>query len=161
MLSLPINVKTLKFTLRQSLNRTSSLREYYSSSISVYEFSDGKMLHSEDKQFLEKMFKIIQENRSDSSMTTGTIARQMGISLRNLYHRLDGLVNVTPSNIIREYRLAYAEHLLTKTKLSVDEIIYKSGFTNRGTFFKNFSAKYGCTPRSYRSRKIGEVPEQS
>lgn len=160
-LSLPINVKTLKFTVRQSLNRISSLREYYSSSISVYEFSDGKMLHSEDKQFLEKMFKIIQENLSDSSMTTGTIARQMGISLRNLYHRLDGLVNVTPSNIIREYRLAYAEHLLTKTKLSVDEIIYKSGFTNRGTFFKNFSAKYGCTPRSYRSRKIGEVPEQS
>lgn len=158
-LSLPINVKTLKFTVRQSLNRVSSLREYYSSSISVYEFSDGKMLHSEDKQFLERMFKIIQENLADSSMTTATIARQMGISLRNLYHRLEGIVNVTPSSIIREYRLAYAEHLLTKTKLSVDEIIYKSGFTNRGTFFKNFSAKYGCTPKNYRSRKIEEVPE--
>lgn len=154
-LSLPINVKTLKFTVKQNLSRISSLREYYSSSLSVYEFSDGKMLHSEDRKFLEELFRIIQENLSDSSMTTGTIARQMGMSLRNLYHRLDGLVNVTPSNIIREYRLTYAEHLLTKTKLSVDEIIYKSGFTNRGTFFKNFSAKYGCTPKSYRIRQMG------
>ena len=160
-LSLPINVKMLKFTVRQSLNRINSLWEYYSSSLSVYEFSDGKMLHIEDRKFLEELFRVIQENLSDSSMTTGTIARQMGMSLRNLYHRLEGLVNVTPSNIIREYRLTYAEHLLTKTKLSVDEIIYKSGFTNRGTFFKNFSAKYGCTPRSYRSRKIVEVLEQS
>ena len=160
-LSLPINVKMLKFTVRQSLSRINSLWEYYSSSLSVYEFSDGKMLHIEDRKFLEELFRVIQENLSDSSMTTGTIARQMGMSLRNLYHRLEGLVNVTPSNIIREYRLTYAEHLLTKTKLSVDEIIYKSGFTNRGTFFKNFSAKYGCTPRSYRSRKIVEVLEQS
>ena len=45
----------------------------------------------------------------------------------------------------------------TKTKLSVDEIIYKSGYSNRGTFFKNFSAKYGCTPKSYRKQQIGEI----
>lgn len=158
-LSLPINVKTLQFTVRQSLNRISSLREYYNSSVSVYEFSDGKMLHSEDRKFLEKLFKIIQENLSDNGMTTATIAERMGMSLRNLYHRLDGLVNVTPSNIIREYRLTYAEHLLMKTKLSVDEIIYKSGFSNRGTFFKNFSAKYGCTPKAYRTRKMEDVSE--
>lgn len=158
-LSLPINVKTLQFTVKQNLNRISSLREYYNSAVSVYEFSDGKMLHSDDRMFLEKLFKIIQENLSDSSMTTATIAERMGMSLRNLYHRLNGLVNVSPSNIIREYRLAYAEHLLTKTKLSVDEIIYKSGFTNRGTFFKNFSAKYGCTPRTYRSRKMEDLSE--
>lgn len=146
--------------MKQNLNRISSLREYYNSAISVYEFSGGKMLHSEDKMFLEKMFKVIQDNISDSGMTTGTIARKMGISLRNLYHRLDGIVTVTPSNIIREYRLTYAEHLLTKTKLSVDEIIYKAGFTNRGTFFKNFQAKYDCTPKSYRKQKMEDMEER-
>lgn len=159
-LSLPINVKALQAAVKQNLNRISSLREYYNSAISVYEFSGGKMLHSEDKMFLEKMFKVIQDNISDSGMTTGTIARKMGISLRNLYHRLDGIVTVTPSNIIREYRLTYAEHLLTKTKLSVDEIIYKAGFTNRGTFFKNFQAKYDCTPKSYRKQKMEGMEER-
>ncbi len=159
-LSLPINVKALKAAVKQNLNRISSLREYYNSAISVYEFSDGKMLHSEDKMFLEKLFKVIQDNISDSGMTTGTIAQKMGISLRNLYHRLSGIVTVTPSNIIREYRLTYAEHLLTKTKLSVDEIIYKAGFANRGTFFKNFQAKYDCTPKNYRKRKMEDMEER-
>ncbi|MDE7127231.1 MAG: helix-turn-helix domain-containing protein [Bacteroidales bacterium] len=156
-LTLPINVKALRSTVKQNLNRMSSLKEYYNSSISTYVFSEGKMLHSEDKQFLEKLFRIISDNISDSEMTTSTIAEKMGMSLRNLYRRLNGIINITPSNIIREYRLKYAEHLLTKTKLSVDEIIYKSGYSNRGTFFKNFSAKYGCTPKSYRKQQIGEI----
>ncbi len=149
-LPLPINAKTLKRTVKNSLKRVTTLREYYKSAISTYEFSEGKMLHSEDKQFLEKMFGIINENITDSSLTTGTIAKEMGMSIRNLYHRLEKIINITPSNIIREYRLTYAQQLLTTTRLSVDEIIYKSGFSNRGTFFKNFSAKFGCTPKAYR-----------
>lgn len=160
-LSLPVDVKVLKSTVKQNLNRVSSLREYYNSSLSVYEFTDGKMLHSEDKKFLEKLLKTINDNISDSEITTETIARKMGISLRNLYSRINGIVNITPSNIIREYRLTYAEHLLMKTKLSVDEIIYKSGFANRGTFFRNFSAKYGCTPKNYRKRNIGDFEPEA
>lgn len=151
-LPLPINAKTLKRTVKNNLKRITTLREYYKSTISTYEFSEGKMLHSEDKQFLEKMFGIINENITDSSLTTATIAREMGMSIRNLYHRLENIINVTPSSIIREYRLKYAEQLLTKTRLSVDEIIYKSGFSNRGTFFKNFSAKFGSTPKAYREK---------
>lgn len=160
-LSLPVDVKVLKSTVKQNLNRISSLREYYHSSLSVYEFTDGKMLHSEDKKFLEQLLKTINDNISDSEITTETIARKMGISLRNLYSRIHGIVNITPSSIIREYRLTYAEHLLMKTKLSVDEIIYKSGFANRGTFFRNFSAKYGCTPKNYRKRNTGNFEPEA
>jgi len=119
------------------------------------------MLHSEDKKFLEQLLKTINDNISDSEITTETIARKMGISLRNLYSRIHGIVNITPSSIIREYRLTYAEHLLMKTKLSVDEIIYKSGFANRGTFFRNFSAKYGCTPKNYRKRNTGNFEPEA
>ena len=83
-------------------------------------------------------------------MTTRFIADEMHLSVRNLYAKLDGIVNITPSNIIREYRLAYSAQLLSKTKMTVDEIIFRSGFSNRGTFFKNFTARYNCTPKAYR-----------
>ena len=98
------------------------------------------------------MLKIISENISDSTVTTAFIAEEMGVSVRTLYNRLEGLINVTPNNIIKEFRLAYAEQLLSTTKLTIDEIIFKSGYANRGTFFKNFSAKYGCTPKAYREK---------
>lgn len=149
----PFNVKYLKSTVRQSLNRIESLKDYFSSSVSAYEFCEGKMLHREDKEFIEKLFEIIWDNISNSEITTSAIAEKMGVSLRRLYHRLENSINVTPSNILKEYRLLYAEKLLVTTKMSIDEIIYKAGFANRGTFFKNFSAKYGCTPKQYRKDK--------
>ena len=150
---MPFNVKYLKSTVLQSLNRLESLKDYFSSSVSAYEFCEGKTLHREDKEFIEKLFNIIRDNISNSEITTAAIAEMMGVSLRSLYNRLEGSINVTPSNILKEYRLLYAKKLLVTTKMSIDEIIYKSGFTNRGTFFKNFSAKYGCTPRQYRKEQ--------
>ena len=72
------------------------------------------------------------------------------MSLRALYYRLDGLLTVTPSSIIKEYRIRYAGQLLLTTDMSVDEVMDKCGFTNRGTFFRNFSSRYGMTPKAYR-----------
>lgn len=158
-ISIPFNVKYLKAVVEQLRNRLESLHDYYHSTVSAYEFTRGRMLHREDKEFLDRMLKIIGENISNSDMTTAFIAGQLGMSVRSLYHKLDGLIDVTPSSIIKDYRLIYAERLLVTTKLSIEEIIFKSGFANRGTFFKNFSAKYGSTPKAYREMKLRDVVE--
>ena len=151
-IGLPLDIKYLRASVEQLINRLKSLQNYYQSSVSAYQFTYGKILHREDKEFIDKMMRIISENISDSNVTTAFIADKMGVSVRTLYNKLDGLINVTPNNIIKEFRLAYAEQLLSTTKLTIDEIIFKSGYANRGTFFKNFSAKYGCTPKSYREK---------
>ena len=122
--------------------------------------SDGKMLHQDDKEFIDKMLKIINDNISNTEISTKFIADEMGVSIRNLYRRLEGILNQTPTTIIKEYRLAKAEQLLTSTKLSIDEIIYKAGFVNRGTFFKCFAAKYGCTPKVYRKEKLSQIKQE-
>lgn len=46
--------------------------------------------------------------------------------------------------------LVKATDLLVKTKLTIDEIVFQSGFTNRSTFYRAFSKKYHCTPTEYR-----------
>ena len=141
-LTLPFNVEYLKAVPEQLLKR-----------------SDGKMLHQDDKEFIDKMLKIINDNISNTEISTKFIADEMGVSIRNLYRRLEGILNQTPTTIIKEYRLAKAE-LLTSTKLSIDEIIYKAGFVNRGTFFKCFAAKYGCTPKVYRKEKLSQIKQE-
>ena len=103
---------------------------------------------------------IINDNISNTEISTRFIADSMGVSVRNLYRRLEGILNQTPTHIIKEYRLMKAEQLLTTTKLSIDEIIYKAGFVNRGTFFKCFAAKYGCTPKVYRKQKLSQMQEE-
>lgn len=159
-LTLPFNVEYLKAVTEQLLKRSQSLKYYYSSAISTYEFSDGKMLHQDDKEFIDRMMQIINDNISNTEISTRFIADSMGVSVRNLYRRLEGILNQTPTHIIKEYRLMKAEQLLTTTKLSIDEIIYKAGFVNRGTFFKCFAAKYGCTPKAYRKQKLSQMQEE-
>ena len=130
-LTLPFNVEYLKAVAEQLLRRNRSLKDYYKSSISAFELSDGRMLHQDDKEFIDRMLKIIKDNISNTEISTKFIADELGVSIRNLYRRLEGILNQTPTNIIKEYRLAKAEQLLTTTKLSIDEIIYKAGFVNR------------------------------
>lgn len=158
-LTLPFNVEYLKAVAEQLLKRNRSLKDYYKSSISAFELSDGKMLHQDDKEFIDRMLRIINDNISNTEISTRFIADEMGVSIRNLYRRLEGILNQTPTHIIKEYRLTKAEQLLTTTKLSIDEIIYKAGFVNRGTFFKCFAAKYGCTPKVYRRQKLTQLHE--
>ncbi len=144
----------------QLMNKLKSLQDYYKSSVSAYQFTYGRILHREDKEFIDKMMKIISENISDTNVTTAFIAEKLGVSVRTLYNKLEGLISTTPNNIIKEFRLSYAEQLLSTTKLTIDEIIFKSGFANRGTFFKNFSAKYGCTPKSYRAKLNNRLKDE-
>ena len=158
-LTLPFNVEYLKAVAEQLLKRNRSLKDYYKSSISAFELSDGRMLHQDDKEFIDRMLRIINDNISNTEISTRFIADEMGVSIRNLYRRLEGILNQTPTHIIKEYRLSKAEQLLTTTKLSIDEIIYKAGFVNRGTFFKCFAAKYGCTPKVYRKQKLSLLHE--
>lgn len=154
-ITLPFDVRYLQATVSQLLSRMRSLQSYWQSGLSAYEFTGGRKLHREDREFMDRLFRIIGESISDSGMTTSVIAEKMGLSLRTLYYRLDGLLTVTPANIIKEYRIRYAAQLLATSSLSVDQIIDRCGFANRGTFFRNFSTRYGVTPKAYRQANSG------
>ena len=68
---------------------------------------------------------------------------------------------MTPADIIREYRLTIVERLLLTTQLSIEEIMDKTGFSNRGTFYKAFAQRFEMTPKQYRKIKAKDVQESS
>ncbi|MFV0470222.1 MAG: two-component regulator propeller domain-containing protein [Dysgonomonas sp.] len=152
-LTKPFNVDYIKTVVDQFIKRKEDLKDYYNSSLSSFELTNGKLLHKEEKEFVDKMIEIINENITNTDLSTEFVASAMGLGVRNLYRRLKGIVDKTPADIIKEYRLNIAEHLLIKSNMSIDEIIYKSGFSNRATFFKLFSGRFGCTPKNYREQK--------
>lgn len=156
-LTLPFDLARLRSVAAQLLRRYESRKDYGHPAYGVFDLAQGRMLHRDDKAFLDKMLGIIRRNILDPSLSTQFIAGEMGMSLPNFYRKLGGITDQTPACIVREYRLGMAEQLLVTTKLSIDEIIYKSGFSNRSTFFRGFVARFGCTPKTYRERKIREA----
>lgn len=158
-LPLPFNIVHLKDAVNRQTRRYASFRD-----IDVYGSFDrvqGRILHEEDRAFLNRMLEIIQQNIFKPELSTQAIASQMGLSKTTFYNRIGALTSRSPATIIKELRLGYAERLLVQTKLSIDEIIYKSGFVNRSTFFRNFTVRYGCTPKVYREQRLSELTQSA
>ena len=59
--------------------------------------------------------------------------------------------HVTPSVYVRNVRLDAAAVQLRTTSCSVLEILLDCGFENASYFTDAFRARFGCTPRAYRS----------
>lgn len=60
-------------------------------------------------------------------------------------------LGMTTSEYIGELRLTYAANLLMNTDIRIIDICYESGFASIDYFGKQFKAKYGITPRQFRS----------
>jgi len=65
-----------------------------------------------------------------------------------------------PADIIKEYRLTMAERLLLTKNYTIEEIMDKTGFNNRGTFYKLFSQRFGMPPRQYREQQKDSVKKE-
>lgn len=146
----PFKVEYLRTVITRLMQRKENLKEFFDSSISVFNKVDGQVIHSDDRDFFNRVTAIIEENITNPELSTKFIAEAMGVSVRNLYRRLEGFTKQTPMVIIKEMRLNMAKKMLAHTTMSIDEILYKSGFNNRGTFFKLFQQRYECTPKQYR-----------
>lgn len=146
----PFDVDYLKSSVRRLLERKESLKEYFSSPLSSYTLKDGKLSHKEHRKFVNEILRIINKNISNKELTAHTIAEKMNIGIRSFYRKLEEIEGVTLTDLICDCRLAKATDLLLKTKLTIDEVVFQSGFTNRSTFYRAFSKKYNCTPTKYR-----------
>lgn len=153
----PFSTEYLEKVVKRLLRRDEDLKEYYNSSLSAFDLEEGRLIHKEDKAFYEKLVSIIDDNLSNTDLSVEKLSQSLGISVRHFYRRLKKITEMTPYELIKEYRLRQAEKLLVSTNLSIDEIIYKVGFGNRGNFFRLFSQRHNMTPKKYREKNMAYI----
>ncbi|TRW95352.1 GlxA family transcriptional regulator [Paracoccus sp. M683] len=81
-----------------------------------------------------------------------TIARQLGISVRQLERLFGRHFNTSPKRYYTELRLERARNLLLQTELSISEIAVACGFQSGGHFTRVYRDQYGTTPTTQRGR---------
>ncbi|MCL1822404.1 MAG: response regulator, partial [Prolixibacteraceae bacterium] len=154
----PFNADYLKSLVNRLLQRQDDLKEYFRSAQSAFKLEDGKYIHTSDKEFFNKVIATIDRHITDPDFSTEKLASLLSISARQLYRRLKNCTDQTPHDLIRDYRLTVAEKLLLNTRLSIDEIIYKVGFSSRNSFYRLFTRKYDMSPKNYREEKRKILP---
>jgi len=152
-LTKPFSPTILRSVINRLLSTKEELKDYYYSPESALKYSDGQLIHQEDKEFMESVISIINENIEEENLRLELIADKLGMNTRNLYRRFKKITSLSPSDFIKDYRFTTAAKLLITTNLTIQEIIYKVGINNKSYFYREFAKKYNMTPKEYRSQK--------
>ena len=106
-----------------------------------------------DKQFLDKMNKLIEKNISNPDFSVDNLAEELLISRSGLFAKMKSLTGMTPNELIQLIRLKKAAGLLSENELRINEICYTVGFNNPSYFSKCFQKQFGVLPKDFVNQK--------
>ena len=120
--------------------------------IELINYTDRLSLQQTTDNILLDVFRYIEENYSRGSL--GELAKILHYDLYWLSREIKRLTGKTFTELTQEKRLSQAAFLLKTTKINVADISVAVGYENISYFHRLFSAKFGLSPRKYRSAAI-------
>ena len=103
-----------------------------------------------DREFVENFKRIVEQNIENTEFNIEEMGKEVGMSSVQLYRKVKAMMGLAPKEYLRISRLKFADHLLATTKLNINEIAYKSGFSSPNYFSKCYKDYFGRTPKSNR-----------
>jgi AraC family transcriptional regulator len=119
----------------------------------------GRTQQKFSAQTIEKLTSYIQENLAND-LSIVELAGIVHLSPFHFSRIFKASLNMTPHRFIVERRLLTAQRLL-KSRLSIDEIAYATGFASQGHLSTAFRRRFGASPtqaRNHRAFSIGNFP---
>lgn len=131
-------------------NRRMIAKKYLSEDVIGNDIEEKEIGLSEaDKDFLDKVVAIIEENLDDSEFTNDILYDKMNTTQSTMYRRLKSITGLSPNELIRDIRIKKACELLKVGKMQVSEVAYAVGFTDPKYFSLIFKKVKGMSPKKY------------
>ena len=108
---------------------------------------------TEQADFIRKLLKVIEENLDKEELGSTLIADRMAMSSRQFYCKFKEISNTAPGDLIKSYRMEKAARLLLDEELSIQDVIMEVGISSRSYFYKEFTRRFGMTPKDYREQR--------
>jgi AraC-like DNA-binding protein len=100
---------------------------------------------------LERAWRSIESNYSDSTLTLEKAARASGTDKNHLNVLLRQATNFTFHQLLVRYRLLKAVAMMKNKNYSLLEVALHNGFGSLNTFERNFRRLIGSTPREFKA----------
>ena len=92
------------------------------------------------------------EDRFRERITGEDVAAHIRVERSYLYRLFLKHEGISPSDYLKNVRLNAAAKMLENQEISIKEIAESTGFCNISHFYKNFTKKYGISPKTYRTK---------
>ncbi|MVM35899.1 response regulator [Spirosoma sp. HMF4905] len=145
-LTKPFHLGELRLRLRNLLTRQDKLREEYRQQFTKPDQSTP--LETIQDQFLRRLYHLLDDHLDDSSLSVEWLADQLAVSRKTLYRKVQTLMQLSPNDLIRQYRLRKAIDLL-RAGHNASETAYMVGFESPSYFTRVFKEFYNQTPTDY------------
>lgn len=130
---------------------SSSVRDYYKQKrFSHLQGGDHlKFLRPDEESFLNQLMDTAEKIWNKEDLSVIDLGRHMGLSKSQLYRKITDLVDCSPNDFIRAFRLEKALGLIEKRQMNMAQIAYECGFSSPSYFAKCFKERYGIPPSAY------------
>ena len=112
---------------------------------------DGEMA-ARDRSLLQALDQWLASHHADPAAGTGAMAEALHITPRTLQRKLRSLLDTTPAQHLRDYRMARARELLSDPDRTVTEIAHAVGYSSSQYFSRTFRHVHGESPEGWRQR---------
>lgn len=107
--------------------------------------------HSMRNEHLTRAIQLMTEN-VDDPQPPSVIAREIGISGRQMERLFGRYLNCSPKKYYVDLRLQKAQRLLVQTDMSVTEIAFATGFNSPTHFSKIYRVQFGVSPSDQKNK---------
>jgi len=95
---------------------------------------------------LENVMEIIENHFRDDQFGINVIAKELGLSQRQLQRKIKSITNKSPNSLIRSVRLHKAKELIIQDGKTVKEAAFMTGFSSISYFSSCFKKEFGEPP---------------
>ncbi|MDR0619775.1 MAG: response regulator [Bacteroidales bacterium] len=105
-----------------------------------------KILSPRDSAFMTELYKLMENELSNSELSIKDITRVLKISRTKLYYKIKGLTGVNPNTFFKTYKLNRAAEFIAEGKLNISEIADITGFSTLSHFSASYKKQFGISP---------------
>ena len=160
-LTKPFNGQILMLKVQNLIKARKNLQSIYSDKGVVNIEPKKVTLTSSDEKFIADALESIERNMSNQEYNVEEFGRDIGLSRMQLYRKLKAMTGLSANEFIRNIRLKRAAQLLEQNELTISEVAYEVGFTDRQYFRTCFKKQFGVNPSKYVKAEEKPTMEES
>ncbi|WP_338873788.1 two-component regulator propeller domain-containing protein [Spirosoma sp. SC4-14] len=145
-LAKPFHLDELHLRLRNLISHQQKLRDQYRQQFAQPDMPSP--LNVVEDAFLQGVYQLLETNLQDPSLSVDWLADQVAMSRKTLYRKIHSLTQLSPHDLIRQYRLRKAADLL-RAGHNASQTAYQTGFKSPSYFTIVFKEFYGKTPTEF------------
>lgn len=148
----PFYPKHLITRISSLLRGRQRLFEHFQKGLTFKQTAAGGV-SARDAEMLSSLYALFEKSLDDEMVELDSFAIKLGLNRSLFYSKIKALTDMSPYELMKNYRLQRANELLRSGEYNVNEVCDMTGFKSRTHFSRVFKQHFGVAPSKVQSQE--------